>query len=169
VIVLNDRHGVRLASDFPLFAAWHLKLQRRSWCNRVTSIALCLYSLPSGNILPGYTSSSPYRWWLFSAQWQPMSDCGSSPILFHQQVSGLTFLIIFFGTNLKKKHSTISITTKRSEFFYWATVLATFEFWYCSRYMTANFTLKLGYFNSGILLAVLFALSPRLSLLEIWS
>lgn len=54
-----------------------------------------------------------------------------------------------------------SIYTRRREVFYWATVLATFALGTASGDMTAM-TLHLGYFTSGVLFAVLFAL-PALS------
>jgi uncharacterized membrane-anchored protein len=47
-----------------------------------------------------------------------------------------------------------SITTRRRELFYWATVLTTFALGTATGDMTAT-TLKLGYFSSGVLFAVL--------------
>lgn len=50
-----------------------------------------------------------------------------------------------------------SITTRRRELFYWATVLATFALGTALGDMTAS-TLRLGYLDSGILFAILFVL-----------
>jgi len=49
------------------------------------------------------------------------------------------------------------INTRRRELFYWATVIATFALGTAAGDLTAT-TLKLGYFTSGIVFAVLFAL-----------
>ena len=48
-----------------------------------------------------------------------------------------------------------SITTRRRELFYWATVLATFALGTCAGDLSAA-TLNLGYFSSGLLFAALF-------------
>jgi uncharacterized membrane-anchored protein len=59
-----------------------------------------------------------------------------------------------------KKERTLSIhsiTTRRRELFYWATVLTTFALGTATGDMTAT-TLKLGYFSSGLLFAALIAL-----------
>lgn len=50
-----------------------------------------------------------------------------------------------------------TIDTPRRELFYWATVVATFALGTAAGDMTAT-TLRLGYFDSGVLFAVLFAL-----------
>ena len=50
-----------------------------------------------------------------------------------------------------------SITTRRRELFYWATVMATFALGTATGDMTAS-TLQLGYLHSGFLFAALFAL-----------
>ena len=50
-----------------------------------------------------------------------------------------------------------SITTRRRELFYWATILTTFALGTAVGDMTAS-TLRLGYLDSGVLFAVLFAL-----------
>ncbi len=49
-----------------------------------------------------------------------------------------------------------SINTRRCEFFYWATVMATFALGTATGDMTAN-TLRLGYLASGVMFALLFA------------
>jgi uncharacterized membrane-anchored protein len=58
---------------------------------------------------------------------------------------------------LEKTLSIHSITTFRREFFYWATVTATFAFGTAAGDLTAT-TLKLGYFASGVLFAVIIAI-----------
>jgi uncharacterized membrane-anchored protein len=57
----------------------------------------------------------------------------------------------------EKTLSIHSIYTPRRELFYWATVMATFALGTAAGDMTAD-TLKLGYFASGVLFAVLFVL-----------
>jgi uncharacterized membrane-anchored protein len=57
----------------------------------------------------------------------------------------------------EKTLSIHSIYTVRRELFYWATVMATFALGTAAGDMTAS-ALKLGYFSSGILFAVLFAI-----------
>src|SRR5579859_3210721 len=57
----------------------------------------------------------------------------------------------------EKTLSIHSISTRRRELFYWATVIATFALGTAAGDMTAT-TLNLGYFYSGILFAVLIAL-----------
>ena len=66
-------------------------------------------------------------------------------------------LIIIFAIwfRVEKTFSIHSITTRRRELFYWATVMATFALGTAAGDMTAT-TLQLGYFNSGILFAILF-------------
>ncbi|MBV9617135.1 MAG: hypothetical protein JO011_05090 [Ktedonobacteraceae bacterium] len=57
----------------------------------------------------------------------------------------------------EKTLSIHSINTRRRELFYWATVMATFALGTAAGDMTAA-TLHLGYFTSGVLFAILFAL-----------
>lgn len=57
----------------------------------------------------------------------------------------------------EKTLSIHTINTRRRELFYWATVMATFALGTAVGDMTAT-TLQLGYFSSGVLFAVLFAL-----------
>lgn len=65
---------------------------------------------------------------------------------------------IFAGWYTSEKTLSIhSITTRRRELFYWATIMATFALGTAVGDMTAS-TLGLGYFASGLLFAVLFAL-----------
>ena len=83
-------------------------------------------------------------------------------------VLGIPYLIstVFFAVALavifvvwyasEKTLSIHSITTSRRELFYWATVIATFALGTAAGDMTAV-TLRLGYFSSGVLFAVLFA------------
>ncbi|UOF91674.1 hypothetical protein LSG31_05340 [Fodinisporobacter ferrooxydans] len=77
-------------------------------------------------------------------------------------VSTIAFAVILtvvFATwyRVEKTLSIHSIHTRRREMFYWATVLATFAMGTATGDMTAM-TLHLGYFASGVLFAVLFAL-----------
>src|SRR3984893_18324585 len=84
-------------------------------------------------------------------------------------VLGIPYLVstVFFAVALavifvvwyasEKTLSIHSINTPRREMFYWATVLATFALGTAAGDMTAA-TLGLGYFSSGVLFAVLFAL-----------
>jgi uncharacterized membrane-anchored protein len=58
---------------------------------------------------------------------------------------------------LEKTLSIHSITTFRREFFYWATVTATFAFGTAAGDLTAT-TLKLGYFGSGVMFAIIIAI-----------
>lgn len=77
-------------------------------------------------------------------------------------VSTITFAIILtvvFTTwyRVEMTLSIHSIYTRRREFFYWATVLATFAMGTATGDMTAT-TLHLGYLASGVLFSVLFVL-----------
>lgn len=77
-------------------------------------------------------------------------------------ISALAFaaaLTIIFASwyAVEKTLSIHSITTYRRELFYWATIMATFALGTAVGDMTAS-TLGLGYFASGVLFAVLFAL-----------
>ena len=84
-------------------------------------------------------------------------------------VLGIPYLVstIFFAVVLavifvvwyasEKTLSIHSINTRRRELFYWATVMATFALGTAAGDMTAA-TLGLGYFASGVLFAILFAL-----------
>lgn len=66
--------------------------------------------------------------------------------------------VIFTGWYVMEKTLSIhTIDTRRRELFYWATVMATFALGTAVGDMTAT-TLGLGYFSSGVLFAVLFAL-----------
>jgi uncharacterized membrane-anchored protein len=68
-------------------------------------------------------------------------------------------LILIFVTwhKYEKTLSIHSIYTKRREFFYWLAVLATFAMGTAAGDMTAT-TLGLGYFSSGLLFIVIFAI-----------
>jgi uncharacterized membrane-anchored protein len=68
-------------------------------------------------------------------------------------------LAVIFATwyTSEKTLSIHSIDTRRRELFYWATVLATFALGTATGDMTA-ITLGLGYFSSGVLFAVVFAI-----------
>ena len=66
-----------------------------------------------------------------------------------------TVFVVWYLT--EKTLSIHTITTRRRELFYWATVITTFALGTAVGDMTAT-TLQLGYFASGVLFAVLFAL-----------
>jgi uncharacterized membrane-anchored protein len=68
-------------------------------------------------------------------------------------------LAVIFGTwySIERTLSIHSIYTPRRELFYWATVMATFALGTAAGDMTAT-TMHLGYFASGVLFAVLFAI-----------
>ncbi len=66
-------------------------------------------------------------------------------------------LILLLWYSVEKTLSIHSIMTPRRELFYWATVCATFALGTAAGDMTAV-TFNLGYFTSGVLFAVLFAL-----------
>ena len=71
----------------------------------------------------------------------------------------LTLATIFVVWYLTEKTLSIhSITTRRREMFYWATVMATFALGTAAGDMTA-ITLHLGYFSSGVMFAILFAIT----------
>ncbi|HET9999760.1 MAG TPA: hypothetical protein VFQ36_02625 [Ktedonobacteraceae bacterium] len=70
----------------------------------------------------------------------------------------LALVIIFVAWYASERTLSIhSITTTRRELFYWATVMATFALGTAVGDLTAA-TLGLGYFSSGVLFAILFAL-----------
>ncbi len=70
----------------------------------------------------------------------------------------LALVIIFVAWYASERTLSIhSITTTRRELFYWATVMATFALGTAVGDLTAA-TLGLGYFSSGILFAILFAI-----------
>lgn len=70
----------------------------------------------------------------------------------------ITLAVIFAVWYASEKTLSIhSISTRRRELFYWATVMATFALGTAAGDMTAA-TLQLGYFSSGVLFAVLFAI-----------
>ncbi|HEU0028027.1 MAG TPA: hypothetical protein VFQ25_13010 [Ktedonobacterales bacterium] len=70
----------------------------------------------------------------------------------------LALAVIFVCWYLVERTLSIhSISTLRRELFYWATVMATFALGTAAGDMTAS-TLRLGYFGSAVLFAVLFAL-----------
>lgn len=70
----------------------------------------------------------------------------------------VALIVIFALWYLCEKTLSIhSIFTRRREFFYWATVLTTFALGTAAGDMTAT-TMHLGYFDSGIMFAILFAI-----------
>jgi uncharacterized membrane-anchored protein len=75
-----------------------------------------------------------------------------STVLF--SVALAVIFVVWYGS--EKTLSIHSINTPRRELFYWATVMATFALGTAAGDMTAA-TLGLGYFASGVLFAVLFA------------
>lgn len=79
------------------------------------------------------------------------------PYLISTAFFTIALAIIFVAWYVSEKTLSIhSIFTRRRELFYWATVMATFALGTAVGDMTAS-TLGLGYFSSGVLFAVLFA------------
>ena len=73
-------------------------------------------------------------------------------------IFGVALTLIILGWYTSEKTLSIhTITTRRRELFYWATVVTTFALGTAVGDMTAT-TLRLGYFASGLLFAVLFIL-----------
>src|ERR1700686_2291075 len=66
-----------------------------------------------------------------------------------------TIFVVWYAS--EKTLSIHSINTLRRELFYWATVMATFALGTAAGDMTAA-TLRLGYFSSGVVFAILFAI-----------
>ncbi len=66
-------------------------------------------------------------------------------------------MVFFIWYRTEKTLSIHSITTRRRELFYWATVMATFALGTAAGDMTAT-TVGLGYFSSGIIFGVLFCI-----------
>jgi uncharacterized membrane-anchored protein len=80
------------------------------------------------------------------------------PYLVSSIFFAITLVIIFILWYMSEETLSIhSIYTRRREWFYWATVLATFALGTAVGDMTA-ITLHLGYFSSGVLFAALIAL-----------
>ncbi len=79
------------------------------------------------------------------------------PYLVSTTLFSVTLAVIFVAWYMSEKTLSIhSISTRRREMFYWATVMATFALGTAAGDMTAT-TLNLGYFSSGILFAALIA------------
>lgn len=80
------------------------------------------------------------------------------PYLVSTGLFSVALTIIFIMWYLSEKTLSVhSINTRRREFFYWATVIATFALGTAVGDMTAT-TLGLGYFASGLLFAVIIAI-----------
>lgn len=80
------------------------------------------------------------------------------PYLVSTAAFAAALAIIFLAWHRTEQTLSIhSITTRRREFFYWATVLVTFALGTAAGDMTAT-TLHLGYFASGVLFAIVIAL-----------
>jgi uncharacterized membrane-anchored protein len=80
------------------------------------------------------------------------------PYIFSAIIYGVTLAVIFLLWYLSEKTLSVhSIYTRRRELFYWAAVLATFALGTAVGDMTAV-TFQLGFFASGILFAVVFAI-----------
>src|ERR1700730_3151363 len=73
--------------------------------------------------------------------------------IFFVDVLAIVFVVWYASERTLSIHS---INTPRRELFYWATVMATFALGTAAGDLTAS-TLGLGYFSSGVLFAVLFA------------
>ncbi len=79
------------------------------------------------------------------------------PYLVSTVLFSVALAVIFVAWYMSEKTLSIhSISTRRREMFYWATVMATFALGTAAGDMTAT-TLNLGYFSSGILFAALIA------------
>lgn len=79
------------------------------------------------------------------------------PYLVSTVIFSIALIAIFLTWYMREKTLSIhSIYTRRREVFYWATVMATFALGTAAGDMTAT-TFRLGYFTSGVLFAVLFA------------
>jgi uncharacterized membrane-anchored protein len=74
--------------------------------------------------------------------------------IFYAAVLMVIFVLWYASEKTLSIHS---IRTRRRELFYWATVLATFALGTAAGDLTAS-TLKLGYFTSGVLFAIAFAI-----------
>jgi len=80
------------------------------------------------------------------------------PYIFSAIIYGVTLAAIFALWYLSEKTLSVhSIYTRRRELFYWAAVLATFALGTAAGDMTAV-SFQLGFFGSGILFAVIFAI-----------
>ncbi len=80
------------------------------------------------------------------------------PYLISSIFFAIVLAVVFVVWYMSEKTLSIhSITTPRRELFYWATVMATFALGTATGDLTAA-TLGLGYFASGVLFAVLFAI-----------
>jgi uncharacterized membrane-anchored protein len=79
------------------------------------------------------------------------------PYIVSSTCFAVALAIIFIAWYVSEKTLSIhTINTRRRELFYWATVIATFALGTATGDMTAR-TLNLGFFTSGLLFAVLFA------------
>jgi uncharacterized membrane-anchored protein len=80
------------------------------------------------------------------------------PYIYSATIYGVTLAVIFALWYLSERTLSVhSIYTRRRELFYWAAVLATFALGTAAGDMTAV-TFRLGFFASGILFAVVFAI-----------
>jgi uncharacterized membrane-anchored protein len=80
------------------------------------------------------------------------------PYIFSATIYGVILAVIFVLWYLSEKTLSVhSIYTRRRELFYWAAVLATFALGTAAGDMTAV-SFKLGFFVSGVLFAVVFAI-----------
>lgn len=80
------------------------------------------------------------------------------PYLFSTLFFGIAIIVIFYvWYHVEKTLSIHSIETPRRELFYWLTVITTFALGTAAGDMSAV-TFNLGYLNSGVLFAVLFAI-----------
>jgi uncharacterized membrane-anchored protein len=80
------------------------------------------------------------------------------PYIFSAIIYGVTLTVIFVLWYLSEKTLSVhSIHTRRRELFYWAAVLATFALGTAAGDMTAV-SFQLGFFASGILFAIVFAI-----------
>ena len=133
----------------------------------VIAVAIGLFGLIGALILQFRTHRYvPWVYWLAVVMvsiFGTMAADGLHVVLGIPYIASTIFYIIvlaaIFGVWYKTERtlSIHSISTKRREYFYWATVLATFALGTATGDLTAT-TFHLGYLTSGILFAVAFAI-----------
>ncbi|MCU1584011.1 MAG: hypothetical protein JWM49_567 [Microbacteriaceae bacterium] len=135
--------------------------------NPVIAVGLCTIAFAAVLVLQfAVRTYIPWVYWLTVAMVSVFgtmaADVAHIVIGIPYVVSTLVFavalacvLVIWF--RVEKTLSIHSITTRRREIFYWATVLVTFALGTAAGDMTAT-TLHLGYLSSGVLFAVVIAI-----------
>ncbi len=126
------------AAALAIALVWQLYLRRyMTWAYWLTVAMVAVFGTMAAGILHVYLGV-PYIW--SAITW------------------GVTLTVIFVLWYLSERTLSVhSIYTRRRELFYWAAVLATFALGTAAGDMTAV-TFQLGFFASGILFAVVFAI-----------